>query len=304
MLSTRTRAAVVSVVSNSLLIILKVAVGLSMGSISVLSEAIHSSNDLLAALIAFLSLRVADRPPDVEHPYGHGKAENVSGTVEAALIIVAGLLILYGAIQKLYQGPSIQAIDWGIGVMAISAIVNILVSRYLLRVARQTDSVALEADAQHLTADVLTSVGVMLGLVAVRITGLHILDPIIALGVGAFIIRTGWKVLQRAFRDLVDTRLPAGEEEVIQRAIQEHLGEVVNFHDLRTRKAGRERHIDLHLVMSHDITIEEAHRLTDHLEEDIKSTLPHSSVTIHIEPCNQDCQICAARNARCPKSAG
>ncbi len=299
MFKTKTSAAGLSIISNSLLILLKLVAGLLSGSISIIAEAIHSSIDLVAAVIAFISLRIAGRPADVEHPFGHGKVENISGTVEAVLIFVAAAFIIYEAIQKIITRAAIEYLGIGIAVMAVSVVVNIFVSRYLLRIARKTDSIALEADARHLTADVYTSLGVLIGLFIVWVTGLNILDPIVALGVALFILRTAYNVTRRAFPPLIDVKLPEAEEALIASSIREHFGELLGFHELRTRKAGSERYIDLHLVMAKDASLEETHKLCDHLEEDIKSKLANASVTIHVEPCEMECKECPAP---CPQA--
>lgn len=298
MFKTRTSAAGLSIFSNTLLILLKVAAGLLSGSISIIAEAIHSGIDLVAAGIAFIGLRIAGRPADREHPFGHGKAENISGTVEAVLIFVAAAFIIYEATKRIVVEAAVEYLSIGIGVMAISIVVNILVSRHLLRIARETDSIALEADARHLTTDVYTSLGVLGGLVAVSITGLNILDPIIALGVVLFILKTAYDITRRAFPPLIDVRLPEEEEALIASSIIEHYGELLGFHELRTRKVGRERQIDLHLVVAKAASVEEAHSLCDHLESDIKRKLPYATVTIHIEPCEMACQQCPSSD--CP----
>jgi cation diffusion facilitator family transporter len=285
--STKTSAAGLSILSNSTLVGLKIGVGLAMGSVSVLSEGVHSGVDLLAALIAFFSIRAAAKPADEDHQFGHGKIENISGAVEALLIFLAAGLITYEAVVKIREATGLESIDLGIALMAVSAVVNFFVSRHLHKVARATDSVALEADAWHLTTDVYTSLGVVAGLVAVRVTGLTILDPIVAIGVAVLILRAAWNITRKAVSGLLDTRLPLEEEAIIRASITEHLGDVVGFHKLRTRKAGSQRYIDLHLVLPKSATLEEAHRLCDHLEDDIKSKLSEGVVTIHCEPCKQ-----------------
>lgn len=291
----KSRAAAVSIASNFLLVLLKTMVGLSMGSISVISEAIHSGIDLLAAVIAFFSLRGAEKPADRRHPYGHGKLENVSGTVEAILIFVAALMIIYEAIQKLLGEPGLISLDLGIGAMLISVIANFFVSRFLYATARRTDSLALETDAKHLSTDIWTSAGVFVGLVIVKITGLTVLDPIIALLVALTIIKAAYEMTRKSVQGLLDIKLPDEEEEQVKGIITEHYGVLVGFHDLRTRKAGSERHLDLHLVLPQVSTVLEAHALCDHLEGEIMSRLPHSSVTIHIEPCEAVCVDCFCR---------
>ena len=211
MFSTKTGAAGLSIISNSALVGLKVAVGLSMGSVSVLSEGVHSAVDLLAALIAFFSIRAAARPPDEEHQFGHGKIENVSGAIEALLIFGAAGLIIYEAADKIRTGTELESMELGIGIMAASGLVNFFVSRHLHRVARASDSVALEADAWHLTTDVYTSLGVMAGLVVVRITDLTVLDPIIAILVALLIMRAAWRITRKSVGGLLDGRGVAGD---------------------------------------------------------------------------------------------
>jgi cation diffusion facilitator family transporter len=287
MFSTKTSAAGLSILSNSMLVALKLTVGIIMGSVSVISEGVHSTVDLIAAMIAFFSIRAAAKPADKEHEFGHGKIENISGTIEALLIFLAAILIIYEAIVKIINRAQPEFITLGIGIMAFSAVANFFVSRRLHRIAHSTDSIALEADAWHLTTDVYTSLGVFAGLIVVEITHWYILDPIIAIGVALLIIRAAWNITRKSISGLVDVRLPKEEEDIITASIIEHLGEITGFHELRTRKAGSQRYINLHLVLPKSVTLEEAHRLCDHLEGDIKNKLSNGLVTIHCEPCEQ-----------------
>ncbi|MCL5958289.1 MAG: cation diffusion facilitator family transporter [Chloroflexi bacterium] len=280
----KSNAAALSIASNSLLILLKVVIGISIGSVSVISEAIHSSIDLMAAVIAFFSVRISDRPPDEGHPYGHGKIENISGTVEALLILVAAVLIVYEAGNKILSGGRIEFVGLGIGVMLVSSLVNMLVSRYLMHVAKETDSVALEADACHLSTDVLTSAGVLVGLTLVQLTGWNILDPIFAIGVAIVIGKVAFDLTRKSSPDLLDSKLPEAEEQQIRQILHDHLAQCVGFHGLRSRKAGSHRHVDLHLVVDDNVSVNEAHELCDHLEEEILSHLPNTDITIHVEP--------------------
>jgi len=294
MFSTKTSAAGLSILSNSVLVALKLTAGILIGSVSVISEGVHSFVDLLAALIAFLSIRAAAKPADEEHEFGHGKIENISGTIEALLIFLAAGLIIYEAIDKIITGARPEFLTAGIAIMAFSAAANFFVSRFLHRMANRTDSVALEADAWHLTTDVYTSLGVFAGLVVVEITHWYVLDPIIAIGVALLIIRAAWGITRKSMGGLIDARLPKAEEDIIAASITEHLGEITGFHELRTRKAGSQRYINLHLVLPKSVTLETAHKLCDHLEEDIKSKLSNGLVTIHCEPCEQ------AEDGTCP----
>jgi cation diffusion facilitator family transporter len=277
-------AAGISVVSNLTLVTLKVIVGLITSSVSVLSEAAHSGNDLIASVIAYFSVRKADLPADQRHAYGHGKIENLSGAVEALLIFVAALFIIYEAVRKLLSEEPIQSLGLGIWVMAFSAVANLVISLYLLRVAKETDSAALEADAYHLLTDVYTSAGVMVGLLLIRHTGIVLLDPLVALGVALLITRTAYSLTRKSLGPLMDAKLPDDEEALIASIIHDHSSQFVEFHNLRTRKAGSQRHIDLHLVVKGDAHVEEAHQICDHLEAEIRAAFPRSMITIHIEP--------------------
>ena len=292
-MSGQSRAAAFSVASNSLLIFLKVTVGLVTGAVSVLAEAIHSAIDLLAAVIAFFGLRAAGKPADREHPFGHGKWENVSGSIEAVLIFGAAVWIIYEAIGRIIHGGEVELLGWGMAVMAVSVIANMLVSRHLFKTAKVHDSLALEADAQHLRTDVITSLGVLLGLAAVQITGLTILDPIIAIGVALIIVKAAFDILKKSFGGIIDTGLPPEEEKLIVDTLAEHRGELVGFHQIRTRKSGAQRFVELHLVMPRNISVEEAHRMCDHLEADLKERLPRLEISLHVEPCADDCPECA-----------
>lgn len=287
--SLKTRAASVSIISNSLLITMKLIVGFMSGSVSIISEAIHSGLDLVAAVIAWVCVRMSDRPADREHQYGHGKAESISGAVEAALIVFAAIWIAYEAIHKIYAIISSQArieFAWlGVGVMLISGVVNILVSRYLFKVARLTDSMALEADAHHLSTDVMTSFGVALGLSVVAITGLDILDPIVAIAVATMIGYIGGKLTYAAGRQLMDGSLTPDEIDCITGLLDAET-RLLNWHNLRTRKTGSLRHVDFHVVLPPEMSLVEAHAIAENLELQIREKLVPCEVVVHIDPWN------------------
>jgi len=298
-LAKKTWAAGVSIVSNSLLIVIKLIIGFLTGSVSVIAEAIHSGMDLLAAIVAFLSVRAGAKDADEEHPFGHGKIEDFSGMIEALLIFAAAALIIHEAVKRILHPAELEMLGLGVVAMLISVVVNIGVSRYLLKIAKRTDSIALEADARHLTTDVLTSLGVMVGVGIVWLTHIRILDPLFAIGVALLIIRTAYDLTRRSLRDLLDVRLPDAEEAFIRAKIAEHEGEILGFHALRSRKGGFQRFVDLHLVMPRSISLEEAHQLCDHFEEDMKNRFPFMSLTIHVEPCDIPPEKCSSL---CPLS--
>jgi cation diffusion facilitator family transporter len=271
-----------SILSNTLLIIMKVVIGLISGSVSIISEAIHSSMDLIAAIIAFLSVKVSDNPPDSKHPYGHGKIENISGVIEAMLIFIAAAWIIFEATRKLLgEKIELDSIALGSLIMLISAIVNTIVSRKLYKVARQTNSVALEADALHLKTDVYTSLGVAVGLALIMVTGIKWLDPVVAIFVAIFIIRESYFLLRRAFTPLLDTAW--GEVEI--KELEKTLKRLeVSYHDLRTRLAGNYRFIDLHIQIPEDVSVGSAHKYCDKIENELNSIYENLTVTIHVEP--------------------
>lgn len=288
----KSRAAAVSIASNSLLILLKAAAGLLTGSISLIAEAIHSTIDLVAAIIAFISVSISDTPADEGHPFGHGKAENMSGLAEALLIFVAGITIAYEAVDRIIHGETLQLLEVGIGVIGVSIVINIIVSMYSFRVARKTDSLAMEARAKHLVTDILTMAGVLVGLIIVRLTGHSIFDRIAAILVSLLIMKTAYDLLKKSVGGLMDTRLPKSELDDLISYIREHSDQLIGFHEVRTRKAGSWRFIDLHLVMPQNASVREAHQVCDHLEQGIKERYPNSDVTIHVEPCTTECAEC------------
>lgn len=282
----KSRAAATSIASNAVLIAFKLTVGILSGSIAIISEALHSGSDLVAALIAFWSVRHAAQPPDERHHYGHEKVENLSGVVEALLIIAAAGVIIYEGVMKILHGPEIDHIWLGIGVMLVSGFANLYVSkRVLYPVARRTESAALEADAAHLLTDVYTSFGVAGGLLLVKITGWPYLDPIAAIAVAVLIIRTGYELVMQSTRVLLDETLPEEELDEIRRCVREHRGDLImGYHKLRARRAGSRRHVDLHVVVDDDLTVGEAHEIAEHIEQDIRGCLPNTDVLVHVEP--------------------
>jgi cation diffusion facilitator family transporter len=298
----KTIVAVLSVVSNSVLIVLKLVVGLLMGSVAVISEAIHSGIDLLAAVIALVAVRASSHDPDERHPYGHGKYENISGTIEALLIFGAAIWIIYEAVHKLMSPQQIEMPAWGAGVMLVSVIANILVSRRLFKVGKETDSVALQADAWHLRTDVYTSAGVMAGMLVILIVGmidsgvdLRWLDPVVAILVATMIMKAAWDLTRESARDLLDVSLPHEDVIWISDFIAEGWPQVRSFHNLRTRKAGPNRFIDFHVVVDEKMSVAEAHALGDEIVVAIKDRIPESRVYIHVEPCDRQCrESCAA----------
>jgi cation diffusion facilitator family transporter len=280
---TKQRAAMISVVSNTTLVLLKLVAGAAMGSISVISEAIHSGIDLIASLVAYVSIKKSNEPADDDHPYGHGKYENISGFFEAILIFVAAGMIIYEAGKKLMYPADIDDIGWGIGVMGISTVVNIAVSRTLFKVARKEHSIALEADAMHLSVDVFTSLGVLAGLIAIRLTDIHLLDPAIALVVAAMILRGSWELTRRALDDLADKTLPENDISIVKEILGRY-PMIRDFHRLRSRRSGKQREMDIHIHVDGTTDVNSAHELCNKIETDIKDAFSETYIVIHVEP--------------------
>jgi cation diffusion facilitator family transporter len=293
----KSAAAWFSVCSNTTLVLGKLGVGLWIGSVSVISEAIHSGVDLLASFIALYAVRTASLPADDDHPFGHGKVENVSGVVEAVLILLAAAWIIFEAIHKLLRPQPIENPGWGVAVMFVSALANLLISSYLFRVGTRTDSVALQADAWHLRTDVYTSAGVMGGLLLLWVgqrlfpgANLFWLDPVAAIAVALLIVRAGYTLTLQAGRDLLDARLPAAEEAWIRDYVTRLRPTVRGFHNLRTRKAGSARFIEFHLIVEATMSVEDSHRISEVMTCDIEEHFPGSCVTVHVEPCDGVCK--------------
>jgi cation diffusion facilitator family transporter len=281
----KSRAASVSIVSNSLLIALKLAAGVITGSIAIITEAVHSSIDLIASLVAFFSVRKADEPADETHPYGHEKVENLAAAIEGMLILVGAAIIVYESIHRLVVGAHVDRLGVGIAVIGFSAVANLGVSSYLQGRARATESPALEGDAAHLRTDAYTSIGVLLALVLVEITGMTWLDPATALAVAVAIVFAGIRILNRSSRVLVDEALPPEELEAVRRAIKEYgASEVIGFHKLRARRAGSRRYVDLHVQFRDGTSLSRAHEVAHELQGEIRQRLRGADVLIHLEP--------------------
>lgn len=277
------RAAWLSVASNSLLIVVKLAVGLITGSVAMIAEAAHSASDLVAAIVAAVAVRVSGAPPDPSHRYGHGKAEDIAGVIEGALIVVAALVIAFEAALRLRSGDHVAFAGVGAAVMAASALVNYLVSRRLLAVAERTQSAALRADAMHLLTDVATAAGVAVGLVVVALTDLRWLDPALAVVISLIVLRAGWVLVRDSIGVLMDATLPDDELDAV-RAELAGVPEIHSHHRLRGRRAGRRRYIDVHIQVDDALTVADAHLITDRVELAVARLMPGAEILIHVEP--------------------
>ena len=277
------RTAYLSIISNTTLVVLKLIVGIYVGAVSLISEALHSGVDLIAALIAFWAVRKSVTPPDVEHDYGHGKYENLSAAVEAVLIVAAALGIVYEAVDKFHASAVPEFLSYGIAIMVISIVINFFVSHRLIVVAKKTGSQALEADGLHLRADIWTSVGVLTGLVLMQDTDWAWLDPVIAIFVAGIIFRAGWRMIVDSTMQLTDASLPEAEEQRIRKII-ESVPEVKGCHCLRTRRSGSYKLLDVHVLFDGTMHLSQVHAICDELEQLIRKEFGTFDIMIHPEP--------------------
>jgi cation diffusion facilitator family transporter len=254
------------------------------GSVGLLSDALESLVNLVAAVLALLMLSVSARPPDEDHAYGHTKAEYFASGAEGILILVAAVAIGWAAVLRLIEPRRLDQVGLGLIVSTVASVLNFFAARTLLAAGRRYRSIALEADAQHLLTDVWTSAGVLVGVGAVSITGWQRLDPIIALVVAANIVRTGLSLVNRSALALLDVAWIPGEQEALRAVLEKYEGPEVKFHAIRTRQAGARRFVSLHVLVPGSWTVAKGHELLERIESEIRSAVPHSTVETHIEP--------------------
>ncbi len=289
-------AAGLSITSNAIIIILKFIAGILSGSISIISEAIHSLSDCLASVLTFFAVMKSSEPADSDHPFGHGKYEDISGFIEGGLIIFAGLFIIYEAGKKLLFPQNIEVdTTLGIGVMLFAVVANYIVSSILFKVAKKSNSISLFADGEHLRTDIYSSLGVMVGLVLIKLTGIHILDPIIAIIVAIFIFRAGFSISKETLNNLLDGSLPQSDIEAVQKIIKKFKDKGVHgYRTLKGRNVGPEKQLDMTLLFPKQMTIEECHKICDNIEIEINKTLGNCIISIHAEP--EGCEKCSCKS--------
>jgi cation diffusion facilitator family transporter len=287
---------------------LKFAAYLITGSVGLLSDAVESSANLVAALTALFAVWYAARPVDLSHRYGHEKIEFFAGGLEGILVLAAAGGIGWYAIDRLVDPRPLESVDVGVVVSFAATAINLGVARLLLRVARTHDSVALESDGRHLMTDVWTSAGVVTGLLLVRLTGVERLDPIIALLIAVNILWTGFNLVRTAVDGLMDRALSPQVESAVRRAIEGQLEPGETYHALRTRQAGARRFVDFHLLVPGELTVQRAHDVTNRIEDAVESAIPRSETTVHIEPIEEltswsDSDLLAIEAERTPDHA-
>jgi cation diffusion facilitator family transporter len=290
--------AVSSVAAAIFLTCFKLYAAIVTNSLGILSETLHSGLDLIAACLTVWAVHRAAYPPDEEHAYGHGKMESFSALIETMLLLIICIWIMYEAGVRALYGSEVEPELIGFIVMGTAIVIDLSRWRALSRVAKKYDSQALEADALHFSSDVLSSIVVIVGLVMVR-AGYPIGDPLAAFGVSLVVLVLCYRMGRKTYRSLVDARIPKEDEDKIKWIIEDHYSQFVEFHKMRSRKAGPEIHIDLHLVVSKHAKVQAAHDLCEHLEEDIKKEFPRAHVLIHIEPCDENCEACKKIKEEC-----
>jgi cation diffusion facilitator family transporter len=286
----KARAEKAAILGAGALAVVKLATGLVTNSIGLISSATDSLIDVLISSLNLFSIRIAESPADEGHPYGHGKAENLAGLAQAAVIAGLGGWVIFEAVRRLLRGVQPEHSEWGVAVMAVSLVVSWLITRHLRRVAARTDSVVLLADSLHYATDVWTNAGVLVSLALLWLTGVGVFDSLIAVLLGAVILRSAYQLVARAVADLMDAAIPAAEQHEIERVIHRHKF-VVSSHDLRTRRSGSQRQIDFSVVLCRHLPLGEAHDLVDHIEKEIERTIPGAHVVVHAEPCLPECKL-------------
>lgn len=279
-----TRFAWLSIAAAILTIGIKTAAYLVSNSVGLLSDAMESGVNLMAAVMALAMLTIAARPPDEEHAFGHSKAEYFASGVEGALILLAAASITWTAIERLLSPQPLQELGLGLGLATLASLINFGVSRVLLQAGKQYRSITLEADARHLLTDVWTTAGVLLALGAVTLTGWQILDPIIAVGVALNIVWSGTTLIRRSIGGLMDTSIPASDQIKVTEILDGQSKRGVRYHDLRTRQSGARQFVSFHVLVPGNWTVQHGHDLLEGLETEIRSILPMAVVNTHLEP--------------------
>lgn len=284
-LSTKEGAAKLPIVGVSIMLVMKIVAAVVTGSISIRADAIHSLLDLVSAIIGFVAIKIAGRPPDEGHRYGHGRAEDLAGLIIGAMILAVAGTIIYEAIMRIIAGGVVTMLAVGIWITAVAIVINIVVSWWVMRIAQKTDSVALLAEGKHLRADILSSVAVLLGLVIIQFTGILILDSIIAIIIGLIIAKESYQPLKTALDHVMDKRLPDAEEEAIISVVNSFGDRIVGMNELRTRKSGSLRFVEIDIIMPRHASVSESHCVCHQLTKQLSQVLDAVTVNTHILPC-------------------
>lgn len=277
------RAAIIAVVGGLVVFAIKLVAYYMSGSVALLSDALESTVNIVASALMFYSVYVSEMPADEDHHYGHQKIENISSLLEGTFILTAAVFIIHTALERIYEPIQLVGIEGALGVSFFATALNGGLSWYLSKTAEEKNSLALEGDAKHLLSDVITSWSVIAGLWVARQTGWTILDPLMAVLVAALIMRIGGKLILKSGRGLMDDHSPEVEAKIMK-LLDRHRSNFLDYHDVKTRRSGNKVYAELHLSVDGSLSVQEAHNLTDHLEDDLRSELPNVTITIHIEP--------------------
>jgi ferrous-iron efflux pump FieF len=280
-------AARLSVLVAATLAIVKLITGIATGSMAVLSSAVDSLLDILMSSVNFMAIRQAEQPADENHPFGHGKFETIATIFQSMIIALSGLWIIYEASRRLWQGVELSRLGGGMAILAFSSVVSWLIASHLRKVAKETDSSALQADSLHFSMDVYTNLALMVGLGMVALLGIPWLDPALSMLVAGYILYEALRLLRYGVRDILDEELPPPIRKEITDLIETR-GDLLGYHNLRTRRAGSQKIMDFHLTVCKHLSVEAAHAIADDLEKKIEEEIPGADVIIHIEPCQQD----------------
>jgi cation diffusion facilitator family transporter len=279
----KNQSATMAVLGGFVVFCLKLAAFFISGSVALLSDALESIVNIIASFMMVISIRISGTPADTDHPYGHEKVENISAFIEGVLVIVAGLLIAYTAIQRFFNPVTLDSLDLALGISILATATNGGLSLYLKRSSKKHGSIALEGDAKHLLSDVLSSIGVVVGLFIASLTGWMILDPLMALVVAMLVFKMGTDLVFKAGSGLLDQSAD-DEQRRIEELLNKHLPEFVGYHNVKTRRSGNRVFAELHLIVDPTISVQKSHDFTKHLEDDLHRELPEVSLTIHVEP--------------------
>jgi len=299
-------AAWLSVLTALCLAVLKLFTGLFTGSLAVLTSAIDSLLDILMSGINLIAIGHAEQPADEKHPYGHGKFETLATLFQSVAIALSGVWIIYEAIQRIIVASPIRQTGIGIVVMSIGTVASYLISRHLRKVAKTTDSSALEADSLHFSMDVYTNLALLVGLILITLFNLTWLDPVMSILVACYILFEALRLMRNGLRDILDEQLPETVRKEIEKLIDDHKHDLFGYHNLRTRRAGSQKLIDFHLTVCKHLSVEQAHDITDYIEKKIGQQIVGTDVTIHVEPCRRDdCpgrEVCPTQKIRHAKN--
>jgi len=298
------RAATVSVTAALGLASVKLVIALFSGSMAVMASAVDSVLDILMSGVNLMAIRQAEQPPDQCHPFGHGKYETLATLFQALVISASGAWIIYESVNRLIEGNYLHNVNQGVGVLAFSALISWLVARYLRKVARQTDSSALEADSLHFRMDIYTNLGLMTGLLMISWLDIYWLDAALSILVASYILHEALHLIKRSMTDMLDHELPLETQQQVDQLILSHKGPLAGYHGLRTRRAGSAKIMDFHLEVCKEMTVAESHKLVDSLERKIEREIPGANVIIHVDPCDAaDCpglEFCQLEKSRAP----